>query len=109
MKPTTEFTYVSKYAPYIRCVFNTGTYQNGNLALQISSTEEGPITTVTVNPGVVISHDQIAIKNWSENEGMDEFLKTLELIEDTPVRFIPSGYVKIPVYNLTESGKELFA
>jgi len=112
MKTTDKFRYQT-YGGFYTCQFATGRYGNGNLALEAmgaeGTQEEGdPIVRVTVNPGVPVPEDCIAVKNYSENEGMDNLLISLGIIEDTPVARIPSGFVEIPVYRLTESGKELF-
>lgn len=105
-----EFTYKSKYGTYHRCSFAPGYYSNGNLALEIWSAEEGPITKVTVNPDIKILPNQIAVKDYSENEGMSAWLEKMKIIEDRqhPVRVIKSGYVTIPVYQLTELGMSIF-
>lgn len=100
-------TFKTKYASYPNCEFVTNRYMNGNLALQVVSSEEGLITTCTVNPGEEIGDDFIAVKNYSENEGMDETLKEMGIIGEK-VDEIPSGFVTIPVYKLTKKGKELF-
>lgn len=100
-----NFTYKGKYREYKDCFFRTGYYENGNLAVEIWSAEDGPITKVTVNPGLSIYTDHIAIKDYSENEGMVSWLISEGLIEDTPTRIIVSGFVEIPVHKLTEKGK----
>ena len=95
------------------CQFVTGKYGNGNLALEIVGAEgseyEGePIFRVTVNPGQPIPTSQIAIKDYSENEGMVDFCKKLGIIGNL-VHTVHSGWVEIPIYELTEGGKEIFA
>lgn len=92
--------------------FNVARYGNGNLALQMVAVEGGdyegePICTVTVNPGFEIPDSQIAVKNWSENNGIDVFLESLGIVGKR-MGEIPSGFVTIPVFELTESGCELF-
>lgn len=100
-------TFKTKYATYPNCEFVTGRYNNGNLALSVESRDEGPICTCTVNPGVVVTHDAIAVKNYSENEGMVEVLTEMGIIGRELYR-IPSGWVEIPVHELTAKGLELF-
>lgn len=99
-----KFTYFSKYGTYENCQFMVGLYANGNLGIEIWSDEEGPITKVTVNPDIKIPTDRIAIKNYSENEGMVDFLVEEDLIEPDPVQIIESGFVTIPVHKLTTYG-----
>lgn len=106
---TTNDTF--KYSRYL-ARFNAARYRNGNLALQIVAVKGGdyegePLCTVTVNPGFEIPDTQIAVKNWSENEGIDDLLTSLGVIGEL-VETIPSGFVSIPVFELTESGRELF-
>lgn len=108
MKIKDSFTYRSSYATYNDCQFMVGRYSNGNLGIEIWSDTEGPVTKVTVNPNVGITDDYISVKNWSENEGMDKFLINEGLIAESPVRTINSGFVMIPIYRLTDKGKEIF-
>lgn len=39
---------------------------------------------------------------------MDKFLINEGLIAESPVRTINSGFVMIPIYRLTDKGKEIF-
>ena len=55
-----------------------------------------PLATVTVNPSGRIGKDEIAVKNYSENEGMLEFLIENGYVAE-PHRVIVSGFVEIPV------------
>lgn len=102
------FTYKSIYGIYENCYFETGRYENGNLAVKIMSNTEGPIAVVTVNPDIRLRDDAIAVKNYSENEGMSEWLAKKGLIELDPVDVIRTGFVEIPVYWLTDKGKRAF-
>lgn len=100
-------TYESKYDRYEDCYFQTGRYLNGNLVVEIYSRSLGPITRVTINPDIVLPDDLIAIKNYSENSGMVEWLISQGIIEPTAIREITSGWVSIPVHRLTEKGKQI--
>lgn len=102
-----EFKYKSKYATYDRCIFQVGRYPNGNLAVEIWSQTEGPVNRVTVNPDVPLSDDMIAIKDYSENEGMVESMVELGIIIEPAFMTIQSGWVEIPVHMLTEKGKQM--
>lgn len=96
------------YKGFKDCVFFASRYRdNGNLALQIVNEEDGPIVTPTVNPGEALDDDCIAVKNYSENTGMLDFLREHDIVGEV-VRVIPSGWVEIPVCRLTEKGKALF-
>ena len=96
------------YKGYKGCFFSDGRYRdNGNRALEIINHAEGPIATVTVNPGEPVENDCIAVKNYSENAGMLDFLRDNGIVGET-VRVINSGWVEIPVCRLTEKGLEIF-
>jgi hypothetical protein len=95
------------------CQFAIGEYGNGNLALEIMGAEgtnyEGePIARVTVNPGERVDDGRIAIKDYSENEGMVDTLLEMGIIKGDPLYTIPSGWVQIPVYELTDKGLALW-
>ena len=76
-----------------------GTYQEGNTSMQLIDCADGfPFATATVNlPG--LTENEVAIKNYSENEGVLIFLLDNEIIE-APHRFVQSGFVNIPVCRL---------
>lgn len=82
-----------------------GQYNNGRIALTIvdEAPEEGPIATATVNlPDANIPKNAIAVKNYSENEGMVDTLVASGVIKPEPLKFIMSGFVSIGVYELTK-------
>jgi hypothetical protein len=101
------FTFRNKWSEYPNCKFVTNRYQNNNLALQIVD-DEDVIATCTVCTGKVTDETTIAIKDYSENEGMVDFLQSLDIIEKTPTYIERSGWVTIPYYKLTLNGQELF-
>lgn len=74
-----------------------GQYRNNNaLVLELVETETGePFMTCTVNTPE-ISGGEVAIKNYSENEGVLDFLIKEGIIEP-PHRFISSGFISLPV------------
>lgn len=76
-----------------------GTYQEGNTSMQLIDCADGfPFATATVNlPG--LTENEVAIKNYSENEGVLNFLLDNEIIE-APHRFVQSGFVNIPICRL---------
>lgn len=62
--------------------------------------EDGsPVATVNVNLPALMD-GEIGVKDWSENEGMLSFLVSNKLV-DPPHRWIQSGYVQVPVCNVT--------
>jgi hypothetical protein len=83
-------------------------YGNGRIALQLTCRMDGetswrePYMTLTSNiPEADLEPDQIIVKNYSENEGADDWMILNELIEPTPVASVYSGYVVMPVYTLS--------
>lgn len=84
------------------------TYSNGRLALRLTAPMEEdenidePFATATVN---LIEQDcprgEIWVKDWSENEGMVEWLIENQVIEDGATASAPSGYIVAHRYKLT--------
>jgi len=108
MKTTDKFTYKSPYKTYNDCYFAVGRYNEPkNNYLAIVNDEEGEIITCSVNLDRNFDKSVIAIKNYSENKGIDDFLKEIGVIGDV-IGYVRSGWVEVPIYELTESGLELF-
>lgn len=63
---------------------------------------EEPVCTASVNPpdGLKLPTGQIAIKDWSENEGVLPSLLATNWFKEEPVRIILSGHVEIYVLEL---------
>ena len=113
MKPTDQIEYEGCSGTTYFCNFVPGFYGNGNLALELVGAtgtpyEGEPIVRVTVNPGYPIPDGRIAIKDYSENKGMVDFCKKAGII-GREISVISMNFVTIPVYELTESGKEIFS
>lgn len=114
MTKETAVEYVSQYGTTTKCYLEPHRYNNGNLAIAMVEAETGePYATATVNTGVILPADTVAIKDYSENAGVLNFLVKQGVVEP-PYTIIPKsvlccGWVDIPVCKLTESGKELFA
>ncbi len=77
-------------------------YGTGNPALRLIDIEDGmPVATATVNLDGLDS-DEIAIKDYSENEGVYNALLNANII--TPKhRELSTGYVTVPVCKLTNN------
>lgn len=69
---------------------------NNSLCLSVWNEEDGPICTVNVNTDGV-TEGAIAVKTWSENEGIERVLRSIGLIGPAPV-----GYARFacdaPIY-----------
>ena len=76
-------------------------YSNGRTAIELIDAEDGcPVMTATVNiPDAHLEKDEIIIKNYSENEGVLDFLIE-NGITSKPDRWITSGWVTCPVVKL---------
>lgn len=73
-----------------------GTYPNGTISLSLIDDQDGfPFAKCTVNfPG--LSSDEVAIKDYSENEGIYDLLVDNDIIERSH-RTEYSGFVALPV------------
>lgn len=75
-------------------------YKNGQNRMDFIDSEDGfPVLVASVAVEQNLEQDEIAIKNYSENEGVLDFLIN-EGIVTSFCRNISSGFVKIPVYKL---------
>lgn len=72
-------------------------YATGNKAIQLFD-EEGPYMTASVNIDG-LRKKEIAIKDYSENEGIYDALVDAEIICEAH-RFARTGYVVVPVVTL---------
>jgi len=76
-------------------------YGTGNLAIRLLDAEDGmPVAVATTNANG-LDLDEVAIKDYSENEGMYETLVENGIIHPKH-REISTGYVTVPVCKLTE-------
>lgn len=96
-----DITWASKYIPQCKAVATFGVYDNGNHAVQIFDKATGePLLKASVNPYIEVGKDELAVKNWSENEGAEEALLKAGIITGDPISFVRSGHVMIPIYKL---------
>jgi len=82
------------------CVLRYGNTNNIALALVDENYNRIMMITTNVKP---LPDNIIAIKNYSENSGIEDFLKRIGIIEDKPLTFVSS----IPLYLFTSQGMEL--
>lgn len=89
------------------CTVRKRRYDNGRPALQLIDAEDGsPIATATVNlPDVALGRNQVAIKDWSENEGMLEALIAAGVVKLTGEK-ARSRYGELPVCELQPPFRE---
>lgn len=90
------------------CTVQKRYYANGRPALLLVDAEDGsPVATATVNlPDVSLGKNQVAIKDWSENEGMLLALTEAGVVKPTG-QTVSSGYVAVPVCELQPPFREV--
>lgn len=105
-----SFSYTSYGETYDDCFFNVARYpDNGTVAIGVTSSSQGSICTITVYldyAGVAMKNpedDMIAIKDYSENEGIVDAMIRAGLIEEEPLYWIQSSFVNIPIMRLSKS------
>jgi hypothetical protein len=88
----------------VECYLEFASYPNGKPAIRlIDSRDDEEYTIATVNvPFADLPPGHVAIKSYSENEGVLEALIEAGVVKDTGVK-LPSGFVSLPVVALTEA------
>lgn len=80
----------------------TGIYKSGRIALSLYTTEDGmPYCSATtdVKEYPILNESELLVKNYSENQGVLEFLVENNIVEDTGITY-PAGYAKINICKL---------
>ena len=76
-----------------------GRYPNGRVAIRLFD-EEGPYATATVNvTEAELAADEVAVKDYAENDGIMALLQAMGIAEPTGRR-VPVGRVDAPVARL---------
>ena len=80
------------------CILEVSEYSNGGIALLLNDADDGePIATASVwIEG--IPEGCVAIKDYSENEGMTDALINAKIIKPQIIDFHRSGFVTIMIY-----------
>ena len=78
-------------------------YSNGRPVIQLVDAEDGePYATATVNiPDVLLLDNEVLVKDYSENEGMLDFLSKNNIVTPTP-NGVQSGFVWVPIAILND-------
>lgn len=87
-----------------KCTVVAATYTNNDrwAILLIDSEDHTPIATASVNlPDVPLEDNQILIKTWSENEGIELCLMDAGVITENPLGYVPTGFTTALVAELT--------
>ena len=101
-----------------KCLLKASTYSAyGNIAIQAFATTESRTANgerlepgedwgvLTVNPAEELGDRVVCVKDYSEGEGNLRTLLDAGIVE-TPYRYIPSGFVTLPVCRLTPKGRD---
>jgi len=93
--------HTSPYGGTYKLQLSFSKYGNGQTKIQLYDVMDGmPYATATVcAEDNLLKEDEVAIKNYSENEGILEALVDGGIV-DHPHAFIQTDYVKIPVCKL---------
>lgn len=82
------------------CSIVKSRYSNNRIALQAYDSIGIPMATLTVNlPEEDIKNDEVAIKDYAENQGVLNVLKQQKVVGET-IRYVNSGFVSIPICKL---------
>ena len=83
------------------CNLTFSKYLNDRTAIMLIDADDGsPVAIASVNlPETAMDDDEIAIKDYSENDGILEILVENKIVSE-PIRFVKSGYVEIPICKL---------
>lgn len=97
MENNKQYTYPGPYGIY-QVYLQMGKYNNGRAAIQlIDANDHELVTTATINlVDADIPEGHVAIKDYSENEGMLEWLMKNEIVSE-PLTYESSGFILAPV------------
>ena len=84
------------------CTIEIAYFSNKRPVIQLIGAADGiPVATASVNfPKIKMTKDEVAIKNYAENEGILEFLIANKVISAKPRVIYTTGHVDIPVHKL---------
>lgn len=93
-----------KYADGCALWLVARSYSNHRLAIEALDVTNGePVAILTTNlPDEDLAPDEIAVKDWSENEGALIQLHSAGIIQGQPVRYVRAGFVAVPICQLTQ-------
>jgi hypothetical protein len=102
-----EFTFTSPLTgDVIPLAVNLRKYNNGRTAIELLEMDPAygyfPYATATVNvPEVLLADNEVLVKDYSENEGVLDFLIKYNIVTPTP-NGVHSGFVWLPVAILND-------
>ena len=78
-------------------------YADGNSAIQlVDAATRMPVAKASTNLGDSLNFDECFIKDYSENEGMAKTLIDADIIANTPMYTIQTGFVTVGVYKILD-------
>lgn len=92
------FSHKGKYSGEVyNLSLTVSKYANGQTALQLYDMADGlPYAVASVAVDCELKENEVAIKDYSENEGILNSLIKNDIVEK-PHRYTSSGFVKIPI------------
>jgi len=97
---STIFSFISQFGERYLLFIRTETYNDGKIRIQLYDSKDGtPYATATSSIKENLEQGEVAIKDWSENKGILDFLVQNKIVKE-PHRFVESGHVKIPICEL---------
>jgi hypothetical protein len=91
---------MAKYFDFDKTQVSVTAYSHNNRKAIVH--DDFPPIVLTINlPDVPLAEDEVAIKNYSEHEGVLDDLIDAGIVSQ-PVKFIQSGFVEIPVCKILE-------
>lgn len=96
-----EFTFQTKHGGSYQVTLQVGKYRNGQTSLQLFDAEDGqPVATASISmPDIDLDENEIVVKDYSENEGMLDFLLQNNIVEMRS-EYLEVGYNVAPVVKL---------
>lgn len=88
-----EFTFTTKHGGSYQVTIQLGKYKNGQTSMQLLDAEDGtPVATASIAmPELSLDENEIVVKDYSENEGMLDFLLENSIVEMCS-EYVETGY-----------------
>jgi hypothetical protein len=74
-----------------------------NVCLELVTPDGERYATATAPLHQPLPPDMVALKTWTENEGIQQALMDANVIERQPWGWVDSGYVRVWIFPLTEA------
>ena len=94
------YPYDSQFGQRYLVFVRRESYPDKSPRIQFYDSSDGtPYATATTTIQSSLEEGEVAVKDWSENEGMLDFLVENNFVEK-PHRFVSQGFVRIPICKL---------